>query len=611
MKKQTFEKEEGRIRMEMGFSWWGVFAGDGKLYGANPDWSKWDSGGAMNIYQYDPGLNEVKLFKVIPGCGGERNPMALSPNGWVYGAGTYLGEGPDSKSKAAAFGFNPETGEVRDYGAVGPRINGTGYGYSMGVCDTHIYVACGQIPWYLVAINIKTGEQDILLEAPEGGYKMRMYVSAGYGGAQVYAQKGDDAPRKYYWLYHGKAIPKTDDMPPWPPQKSPSDKAPPRPELHTGQVYPNSEDVATIWYRLPEDKVEAPEIAPADAKPKDLGWKAVRLEGVEKHLLKLHRLVNLPDGRLFGTAQGYKGRFLFDPETMAVIELGDGGTSLYAFVPYKDRLYWSGYPSAQIFVFDPSKPWTLSKGGPPGHKAPEMTNPHRVGDQSDAFKKTRVKKMLSGVLAADGQVYFGGKGQRDYHGGGLSWINPETHEIGGMWEPFRDYPICWITTALEDRYVVISTRNQKLFVYDVETARIVREIVPVPDSEKAGPVVEVAPGRLLGTTEDPEVKGGGILYGIDAQTGEVLFRKKLPYTLQFPWTHGTAQWDYQKGPDGFVWTVLDNALVRIDPADLRIHVLGKLDNLGKFAFVANNQGGHDLYLTGTEQMRRIANADDL
>ncbi|UCD38681.1 MAG: hypothetical protein JSW54_04165, partial [Fidelibacterota bacterium] len=434
VKKQTFEEEEGRIRMEMGFGWWGVFAPDGKLYGANPDWSKWDSGGAMNVYQYDPGKNEVKLFKVIPGCGGERNPMALSPNGWIYGAGTYLGEDADSKRKAAAFGFEPKTGQVRNYGAVGPRINGTGYGYSMGVCDTHIYVACGQIPWYLVAIDIETGKQEVLLEAPEGGYHMRMNISPRYGGAIAYVQKSDEAPKEHYWLYHGKAIPKTGDQPPWPSLESPSDKAAPRPELHTGQAYPDSDDVATIWYRLPEDKANTTELALDGADPESLGWKSVRLEGVQKHPLKLHRLINLPDGRLFGTAQAYKGRFLFDPNTREITELGDGGASPYAFVPYKDRLYWSGYPSAPIFVFDLNKPWTLNKGGTPDSRPPEVTNPYYVGDQFDAYKKTRVKKMFSGVLAGDGRIYFGGKGQRDYHGGGLSWVDPETHEIGGMWK---------------------------------------------------------------------------------------------------------------------------------------------------------------------------------
>ena len=94
-----------------------------------------------------------------------------------------------------------------------------------------------------------------------------------------------------------------------------------------------------------------------------------------------------------------------------------------------------------------------------------------------------------------------------------------------------------------------------------------RNFVPVAKANKAGPVVETLPGRLLGTTEDPEVPGGGVLYGADVNTGEILFAKKLPQPLRFAWAEGTTQWDYQKGPDGFIWTTLGGTLVRIAPAD--------------------------------------------
>ena len=113
--------------------------------------------------------------------------------------------------------------------------------------------------------------------------------------------------------------------------------------------------------------------------------------------------------------------------------------------------------------------------------------------------------------------------------------------------------------------------------------------------------MEVAPGRLLGTTEDPEVKNGGLLYGVDVRTGEVLFTKKLPDTLRFRWGHGTTQWDYAKGPDGKVYTYLGNVLVRIHPENARVEVLGRLRRVGRMCFA-----GNDLYLAGDEPVRRVA-----
>jgi len=56
------------------------------------------------------------------------------------------------------------------------------------------------------------------------------------------------------------------------------------------------------------------------------------------------------------------------------------------------------------------------------------------------------------------------------------------------------------------------------------------------------------------------------------------------------------------GPDGFVWTYLQDVLVRIDPKDARVHVVGKIDPVGYPTFV-----GRDVYLSGPEQLRRIRN----
>ncbi|MHC4403658.1 MAG: hypothetical protein ACYTG0_28715, partial [Planctomycetota bacterium] len=107
-------------------------------------------------------------------------------------------------------------------------------------------------------------------------------------------------------------------------------------------------------------------------------------------------------------------------------------------------------------------------------------------------------------------------------------------------------------------------------------------------------------GRLLGTTEHPDVDGGGLLYGADVGTGEVLFHKKLPRALSFRWGHGTTQWDYVKGPDGNVYTYLGNVLVLIRPANAEVDALGVLKRVGRLCFV-----GNDLYLAGDEPVRRL------
>ncbi len=618
--KQDFKVEEDRARVEMALTWFGNLAFDGKLYGAITDQHTWGSGGIMLIYRYDPATNQVELYKKIKGHGGERNPTVLAPTGWIYGAGSWLGE-EDTLRRASAYGFNPQTGEFKDFGAIGPKIGGTAYGYDIGACDTHIYVACGKMPWYLVAINVETGEESVLLEAPEGAFGLKLNGSQydNFGGAVACTQQTTDkSTRKFYWLYHGKAIPKgtagwaMDDSCPWPEQvraSAPVLTRPAAPEIHVGQLYPDENDRAVLWWRPGTPNRDG-------SKP---AWRRFVLEGVGQHPLAIHRLHELPDGRLFGSGHGSKGRFLFDPRLQQVTHLGNGGASLYAISNRGDRLFFSGYAGGPIFEFDPNRPWNVEKGGPPGSRvitnsSPEISspqaNPRKVHADPDAvLNLTRVKKMLSATTAADGRVYFGGKGQRDYEGGGLAWYDPESGQVGGMWEPFVEQEIGWLTTAVKDRYVIIGTDGGNVFIYDTDTQRLLSDntFKPVPGSDKSGPLLEVAPGRMLGVTWQGSDQYRGVLYGVEVPSGKVFFRKQIPWGVPFAWREGTGQWDFKKGPDGFIWATLENgkgrtALVRIDPRDANVQVLGRITPSGKMAFA-----GRDLYLSGTEQLRRLPN----
>jgi hypothetical protein len=115
---------------------------------------------------------------------------------------------------------------------------------------------------------------------------------------------------------------------------------------------------------------------------------------------------------------------------------------------------------------------------------------------------------------------------------------------------------------------------------------------------------------MLGETHDPADKNKGIMYGVEVPSGKVLFTKALPYTVPFNWTTGLIVdkdlYDYRIGPDGFIWTFLsvgrNSVLVRIDPRDAAVHVVGKTDAIGQFVFA-----GNDLYMAGTTNLRRLKN----
>ncbi len=91
-------------------------------------------------------------------------------------------------------------------------------------------------------------------------------------------------------------------------------------------------------------------------------------------------------------------------------------------------------------------------------------------------------------------------------------------------------------------------------------------------------------------------------------TGEVFFSKELPSPVSTDayWPHWVdPSYEYLafvRGPDGFVWSFLKDVLVRIDPKDASVYVVGKIDPVGWPTFV-----GRDLCLAGNEQLRRIRN----
>ncbi len=598
---------------------------DGKYYIATPSRKTW----SMDLFVYDPATNTVQeRGEIVPGLGGEVRPLVTGPDGRIYGTGT-------RDNRVGLYVYDPKLGKVvKDFGPVGPsHPNGAWSRYVMGVDDTHAYIASGMIPaWYLVAVNLATGEEKVLLESPT---ERVMDIIESFPGAYVRVPQDGGAPNKEYWLYHGQAIPKTDDTPPWPRQASPWDNAGPKPEVYFDQIDPDAEGNAVLWYRSREDtrKTRGEGVPPlatsTNGKERGqdalatVGWKSVRLEGVPSYPHRINPMSLLPDGRLYGTGDDYAGVFVFDPRTDRTTILGPRpGLAPYTQIVCGGKLYSSGYSGGHLFVYDPARPWTLSQGGPPGRPALDQgdarSNPRYLGDFD---RTTRVGLMHSSALGADGRIYFGGFGLRHYTGGGFGWYDPKTQKMDGFWKPLSGHAVHWIAPALDGRLIVISTirapdelndnrapEEAKLFVYDVSEQKMVREIVPVAKGRTTGLIAEVAPGRMLGLTSDRERPGRSVLYGVDVTTGEALFTKDLPSPVSVDdhWPHWVdPSYEHNAfvhGPDGFLWTYLKDVLVRIDPKEASVHVVGRIEPVGWPTFV-----GSDVYFSGPERLRRIRN----
>src|SRR6185503_16128010 len=254
---------------------------DGKYYIATPSRKTW----SMGLFVYDPATNTVEdRGEIVPGLGGEVRPLAVGPDGRIYGTGT-------RGKQVGLYIYDPKLRKVvKDFGSIGPsHPNGAWSRYVMGVDDTHAYIASGMIPaWYLVAVNLESGEQKVLLESPT---ERVMDIIERFPSAYARVPQ-DSGSNKEYWLYHGEAIPMVNDKPPWPKQDSPWAKAVRKPEVYFDQIDPDEKGNAVVWYRPREDK---------SSDKQD--WKSIRIESVNTYPHRINPLSVLPDGRLYGTGE--------------------------------------------------------------------------------------------------------------------------------------------------------------------------------------------------------------------------------------------------------------------------------------------------------------------
>ena len=178
--------------------------------------------------------------------------------------------------------------------------------------------------------------------------------------------------------------------------------------------------------------------------PEAAGFRKIEF-AVQRYPQAIRRLSVLPDGRIFATTEGYGQAVLLDPSKGTRQPLGDT-MSIYSQVEVGGLIYMCGYPSSQLWVYDPNKPWTLRSSErsaadhfsrsdvdvPPG----ETVDPDRLAMLSEVTH-SHMHMPMGGIFEGnDGRIYCGGKIIRTGNGGGLGWWDPKTETGGGSRKPF-------------------------------------------------------------------------------------------------------------------------------------------------------------------------------
>ena len=575
----------------------GVFDAQGRFY------CFFRCRGIGEVWRFDPAkMNFARLgtplFKRGRGYG-----RLASREGRIWGT-------VNSGGDVGVYCYDPKAEKFRSYGFVSPKQTrgGETRGYSVTAVGDYAYVAVGKVPWRLVAVNLKTGKGEIILEAPAGN--SQIWVREDYAIRRP--DPNDHTKMEMYELKDGKATLADAE---WTFGKrnerrkargGPRPKPLPRPKVDTTQATPTGEGKSVVRYQLPGAEE----------------WQAVEVK-VKTYPQAIRRLVALPDGRLFGSIGSYKGGFLYDPKTGESERTPTCQLSQYGTLVHDGKVWASGYPSSPVYVYNPAKPLMAA---PSAKQADHPdANPRLVTFLKDSW----AHKMWGAAVGSDGKVYFCGEVARQGNGGALGWWDPKEKKAGALsWKTFAGQKTLYAASAKGGDVIVLNAHvtinnitgkvpeTAKMFVYDVRAGRIA-SVEPIKGAKMLGPVVEVMPGKVLSVASMGgyrEADSDSILFGFDVDAMKVVFTKKLPVPLA-AWNHGMrGGQEFPLGPDGFVWTHLGQTrsphmptLVRINPKTAEIVVVGRVVKRGPLAFA-----GKDLYRgcehkSGRLRLRRLAN----
>jgi hypothetical protein len=506
---------------------------------------------------------------------------------WVFGPDGKLYGGTQSKGKnpPVIVQIDPDTLQHRIVGKVGIERNAPNYAYYFAVDTTPsegapqgwIYVAVGQNPWELVALNAATGKQKVLWKAANawiGGFTpmdegLRSGLTTGIGTPE---KKTD-----FVWVADGQMFPydladRNKNLP-FAARNLKSlkgGKLPDgAPELDLSQLSADAAGIGRVFWR---------EAGSTDEK----AWKEAQFKVRHTIPVPIESLIGLPDGTLLGNAKQYQGFFRYDPKTKKSTFYGAHGPSGGPRVVVGNEVYITGYPNGVTYVYDPTKPWTsdrrleeLAAQDKLSEAERAALNPRKLGNFADAG--AHFAYFL--IPSKNGRIYFGGRRERNGTGGGVGWYDPKTKAFGGHHKDLSFLTPRGMVVLDELKRIVYSgevgndpTQPDKkpdtaqLVVYDMDLKELERLTVK-PGMKNTGLLLKGAkPGEFIGISEDE-----GVLYRYDLNAKQVLDWKTLP-------EGGIGNNSFTRGADGMWWGVMGGQLVRLDPATLEIKSFGKFDD---------------------------------
>lgn len=509
-----------------------------------------------NVSYYEPSNESI----VQLGTGPVTDGGDLGVFRWVYGSNGMLYGGSQTTVKPAyrpyVIEINPTTLAKRTVGLVGQVRNSYSFAYYLAPDPPWIYVAVGQDPWELVALNLGTGEHRVLATKTAPSF---MQFSAKPQGWTVTMIDSNDV-REYRWVVDGTTYPWDAGQPvntlPFTPRSVAAagrDVSTDEPKLDTSRIQPDSQGVARFKYQLPGSTV----------------WRDASAKVNYLAPYDIESLIELPDKTLLGNGRSYTGFFRYAPDSGTFTTYGaynslSGGDR----VVVDGLVYMSGYPNGALVVYDPTKPWTASES------SSTTDNPASLGN----FYPTTDAKYAGPLLPTDaGRLYFTGRRERSGVGAGIGYYEIATKKFVGHYRPPLGYllprGLADVQTGARKRFVFSrqliddpgattpKPAQAELQVFDEELAEVDRIVVDA-GLLNTGSLFPGAPGEVVGVLTAPT----SVVYRVDVAAKALRAWKKT----------GTLQTLWRDDVPGTLVLLIDGVATRLDLATLALTPIAPL-----------------------------------
>nr|WP_304219527.1 hypothetical protein [Fredinandcohnia onubensis] len=524
-------------------------------------------GGNGYLYEYSPVTQEVKNVGSI----GETVVYGLSydDKGRVY-----FGSYPNAKAGR----YDPNTGEMKDYGSVAP---GQSYSRSTAYHNGYLYVGIG-VDNRIVKLNVESGEYESIAvpdHVVPGSSVWQLdaagkYIIAGVGGGSntllFYDTETGQWSDKYYTNNKGlrliQGLPGSNKVYFLQGSRLKELDLDTLEAVDTGVVF-GTFLRNTTWVEVEND----PDLPGQSLVTVQFGGQVSYFNLQTKKVktiqypivgnpIPIQTLEKGPEGNLY--LSGYPGGkgAVYNPETNEYKNFTLGQAE--GMVPLGNKMYFGVYPGATIFEMDPSNPALSAK------------QIYDIPNQDRPFI----------MSAVNDQLYIGTIPDYGHLGGSLTVLDPTgakdpvvyenvvyNQAIAGLEEV--NGKLYGSTTVAGGLGIDPTEPAAKIFVWDIEKGEKITEFVPEI------PGVTVQPKLISGMSLGPDgllwSAGGGTIFAMDPESLEIVKSKNV-----YPEVKDYGRWrpiHIRWSEDGLMYTTLAGNLTVIDPETLESKKLAETE----------------------------------